>query len=109
MFGAYVAAGSFYKGHCKRTLDEMNNITTANAAPTHNNSNAASTPKDSGDEPTIHDLIAEMRQLRRYAIKAELNLQLFKLLNAATPGGRRSAFKQLSDLKLEERRMALNS
>ena len=69
----------------------------------------ALTTNNSGDEPTIHDLIAEMRQLRRHAIKAELNLQYFRLLNAATPGGRRDAFRQLTDLKHEERRMALNS
>ena len=66
----------------------------------------ALTPSDSGDELTIHDLIAEIRQLRRCAIKAELNLQYFRLLNASTPGGRRNAFRQLADLKHEEQRMA---
>ncbi len=78
----------------------MNNITTANTAPTSS---------DLHDDLTVVDLINSIHELRDHTLQVELNVEYFRLLNAATNGGRRAAWNRLKALKQEQQRVAARS
>ena len=67
---------------------------------------AALTPSNSHDDFTVDDLIKTTRELRDHALQVELNIEYFRLLNAATRSGRRAAWNRLKALKQEQQRVA---
>ncbi len=75
----------------------MNNITTVNGAPI---------PNELHDDFTVDDLINSIHELRDHTLQVELNVEYFRLLNAATKGGRRAAWNRLKALKQEQKRAA---
>ena len=75
----------------------MNNITTANAAPTSS---------DLHDDFTVDDLINSIHELWDHTLQVELNVEYFRLLNAETNAARRTAWNRLKALKQEQKRAA---
>ena len=71
--------------------------------------NSTTAYSNSLDDFTVNDLIKATRDLRDHALQVELDVEYFRLLNAATNSGRRAALARLEALQQEQQRLGVGS